>query len=135
MSAGSIPDPRIRPPRAPRAPVPGDQRATKHERAKEKNESINADIAAFLSELNSRATAMSERHDFSLRHALDLLLSAGVRTVTQRPGGNAYSAFLSLKSREMQEGKFLYHSVLFLLNYYSRSRESQAEFERIEREI
>jgi hypothetical protein len=101
----SIPDPRICPPQPKRPPVPQAQRTAQKEWTRDKHESINANIEMFLTDLNSRATAMSQKHDFPVRHALDLLLAAGVRTVTQRPAGNTYSAFLSVKARELQDSK------------------------------
>ena len=99
----TVPDPRIRPPRAKQAPIPADQRSVQQQRTVDRQDEVNAEIEAFQAEVNTRCASMAERFGFSERHCKDLLLAAGVRTIFARPGGNSFNSFLSIKAKERQE--------------------------------
>ena len=109
----TIPDPRIRPPRTERAPVPADQRTADSQHTADRQDEINAEIEAFQAEVNTRCASMADKFGFSERHCKDLLLAAGVRTIFARPGGNSFNSFLSIKAKERQESMYYRPSPMY----------------------
>jgi hypothetical protein len=101
----TVPDPRIRPLRTDRPPVPGVQRTSQQHRTEDRQAAINLEIESFQAEVNARCNALSDKFGLSVRRCKDLLLAAGVHTIFTRPNGSAYNAFLSMKSKELQESK------------------------------
>jgi hypothetical protein len=111
----TIPDPRIRPPRPSRQPIPASQRALQQQKTEQRQDDINAEILAFQADLRTRCASMAQKFGFSERHSQDLLLAAGVHTVYARPDGNSYNGFLSMKAKEIRQGLFLLLSFSLIL--------------------
>ena len=105
----AISDPRIRPPRPSRPPIPAAQRAAQREHAEQRQDDINAEIMSFQTDLSARCASMAEKFGFTERHCQDLLLAAGVHTIFARPGGNSYNGFISMKAKEYRERTLLIH--------------------------
>ena len=104
--------PRIHEDRPTRGTIPADQRVVQQAKADELNARKKTHVDAWWAETLARAQRMAEEFDITPRRALDLLQCAGMRMVHARPNGNAWNAFLALKSLELK-GKY------FFLPFYS----------------
>jgi hypothetical protein len=113
----AIPDPRIRPPRPNRAPVPSTQRVAHEQQTEQRQQDINSEILAFQADLRARCASMANKFGLSERYSQDLLLAAGVHTIYARPDGNSYNGFLSMKAKEIQDSMSLPPLSSFILTF------------------
>jgi hypothetical protein len=117
-------NPRIRDPRDPQPSLPAPQRAEKQALADDINGRKNAYILQWMTFTTEIATKMSEEFGDSVRHCQDLLHCAGMRLVHSRPNGNAWNAFLALKTLELKEGKAFLFVNIYLIFFLSEDPEA-----------
>jgi hypothetical protein len=91
--------------RTKRAPLTTHQRAQRRLAHANKQDSIDAAVNSWLSSTIALADELAQRFEKKPRYFLDLFFHGGARMVYKRKKANPWSAFLSLKAKEVNSGE------------------------------